>query len=143
MEPTTTTTAERRTVGGAAPSKHYSIVSCTPGHSLAVEVLEERDHVLPGEAGQVLEGPHLDLLSRAPPLPDLGLHGFQVIPVDEESRPHAVQGALRHQNARDAIQDLYVLPGALRQGRELHAREPRRAGRVDEERAGILLAGGQ
>src|SRR5512139_2144431 len=78
--------------------QHHAVVSRAAGDPLAVEVLEERDRVLPREPEELLEGGHLDLRPRGPALPDPPLQRGEVVRVDEEGVPHAAEDALGHEN---------------------------------------------
>src|SRR5512134_3357422 len=85
--------------------QHHAVVSRAAGDFLAVEVLEERDRVLPRKGEQLLEGGHLDLRPRGPALADLPLEGVEVVRVDEEAVPHATENALGHEHPGHALEE--------------------------------------
>src|SRR5262249_29048794 len=97
---------------------------------LAVEVLEERDHVLARGAGQLLEPRHVELGAPGPPPAHVLLEPLEVIAMDERDVAHALEPSVREQDAGDAFEETGVGALSARDLLRVDPREPRRARRL-------------
>src|SRR3990172_6137877 len=81
-------------VGGVGLSEDHAIRSRAAGHTLAVEILQQRYHELAREPGQVLELGNLDPLPPGPAPPHLHLESVEVVVVNEQGLSDALERAL-------------------------------------------------
>src|SRR5258707_13074369 len=103
-------------MANAGRSEDRPVAPRSARHPLPVEILEQGDDELPGEAGHLLEGAHVEAGSRGPALPDVGLEAVQGLAAPQQALTPAFEEALRDEHPPNAPQELRVLARPGRPG---------------------------